>query len=33
MIGYLCTIIAMKFYKLDKNTMADVAKKNSDIRK
>ncbi|MCR4676585.1 MAG: MFS transporter [Sphaerochaetaceae bacterium] len=31
MLGYVCTIVAMKFYKLDKNKMEEIAKKNSEI--
>jgi len=30
-LGYVCTLIAMKFYKLDKETMEEVHKKNSEI--
>ncbi len=33
MLGYVCTLVAMKFYKLDKNTMAEIAKKNAEIGK
>lgn len=32
MLGYLCTIIAMKFYKLDQKTMLEVEKKNAELR-
>lgn len=32
MIGFVCTLIAMKFYKLDKETMEAVQKKNAEIR-
>lgn len=31
MFGYVCTLIAMKFYKLDKQTMLEVEKTNSNI--
>ncbi len=32
MLGYVCTLIAMKFYKLDQNTMLEVEKKNAEIQ-
>ena len=32
MLGYVCTLIAMKFYKLDKETMAEVRKQNAEMR-
>ena len=31
-LGFACTLVAMKFYKLDKETMAEVQKKNAEIR-
>lgn len=31
-LGWICTLIAMKFYPLDKETMVEVQKKNAQIR-
>ncbi len=31
-LGYICTLIAMRFYKLDKKTMEDVQKKCAEMR-
>lgn len=31
-LGWICTLIAMKFYPLDREKMVEVQKKNSDIR-
>ena len=31
-LGWICTLIAMKFYKLDKETMVEVQKKNAAIK-
>lgn len=31
-LGFICTLIAMKFYKLDKETMESIQKKNAEIR-
>ncbi|MCR5761682.1 MAG: MFS transporter [Sphaerochaetaceae bacterium] len=33
MLGYVCTLIAMKFYKLDKKKMEEVAMINAGLRK
>ena len=32
MLGYVCTLIAMKFYKLDQKTMEEVSRKNAAMR-
>ncbi len=32
MLGYVCTLIAMKFYTLDQKTMEEIALKNQKIR-
>ncbi|MBQ6450590.1 MAG: MFS transporter [Solobacterium sp.] len=32
-IGYICTLIAMRFYKLDKDAMEEVQKKNAELHK
>ena len=32
MLGYLCTIVAMKFYKLDQKTMLEVQQKNAALQ-
>lgn len=31
-IGWICTLVAMRFYPLDRESMVDVQKKNHDIR-
>jgi len=31
-LGWICTLVAMKFYPLDKETMVDVQQKNAEIR-
>lgn len=31
-LGYICTIAAMKFYKLDKKTMEDIERKDAEIK-
>lgn len=31
-IGYICTLIAMRWYKLDKATMDEVQRKNAELR-
>lgn len=31
-LGWVCTLIALHFYKLDKETMVEVQKKNAEIR-
>jgi len=31
-IGYICTLIAMRWYKLDKETMEEVQRKNAETR-
>lgn len=31
-IGYVCTLVAMRWYKLDKKTMDEVQRKNAEIR-
>ena len=32
LIGYVCTLISMHFYKLDKETMEQVRKSNAEAR-
>lgn len=31
-IGYVCTLVAMRWYKLDKETMDEVQRKNAELR-
>ena len=31
-LGWICTLVAMKFYPLDKETMVEVQRKNQEIR-
>ena len=31
-IGYVCTLVAMRWYKLDKKTMDEVQRKNAELR-
>ena len=31
-LGYVCTLVAMHWYKLDKETMEEVQRKNSETR-
>lgn len=31
-LGWICSLVAMKFYSLDRETMAEVQKKNAEIR-
>ena len=31
-LGYICTLVAMKFYHLDKETMANVQKQCAEMR-
>ena len=31
MFGYLCTLVAMRFYKLDRETMEEISRKNAEI--
>lgn len=31
-LGYICTLIAMRWYKLDKETMEEVNRKNAELR-
>ena len=31
MFGYLCTLVAMRFYKLDRETMEEISRKNAKI--
>lgn len=31
-LGYICTLIAMKFYPLDAETMAEISRKNAAMK-